>query len=158
MTGMMKGNASDTSRWTNGTATTAPTNASTPSAPGLVGTGDFQFAAFVLWYLFLVVCCVLPTCCAFRRRRRIEARMAEQQAALERSLRQHNILLWNGGNLQVAAEMDTEAIKEERTRRLTEVLQSTTFVSIWYLGWRAMLGNGPRREVMWVIFVLCAFS
>lgn len=123
MTGM-EGNTTDSF------STSAPTDAAPPSGlvfdqrPGT--TGDFEFAAFVLWYLFLVVCCVLPTCCAFRRRRMIEARIAEQHATFERTLRHHNVLVWNHLQ-QITPEMETEAIKEERTRRITETLQSTTF-------------------------------
>lgn len=29
----------------------------------------FEFLGFVAWYLFLVVCCIVPTACAYRRRR-----------------------------------------------------------------------------------------
>jgi hypothetical protein len=28
-----------------------------------------EFLGFVAWYLFLVVCCIVPTACAYRRRR-----------------------------------------------------------------------------------------
>ena len=90
------------------------------------GRDTYEFVAFLLWYLFLVVCCVLPTCCAYRRRRILEARMAEQQAHYD-FLREQNIFILS--NLQLRPETETEEIKEERTRRITEALQSTTFVS-----------------------------
>jgi hypothetical protein len=129
----MEGNATNSSitdTLSSGSTGTSPPTTGPPSGlvfenrPGT--TGDFEFAAFVLWYLFLVVCCVLPTCCAFRRRRMIEARIAAQHAAFERSLRQQNIIIWN--NLQAQPDLDSEAVKEERSRRITEVLQATTLI------------------------------
>jgi len=32
----------------------------------------YEFIAFVCWYVFLIVCCVIPTACAYRRRRNAE--------------------------------------------------------------------------------------
>lgn len=30
-----------------------------------------EFVAFICWYLFLILCCVVPTICAYRRRRNL---------------------------------------------------------------------------------------
>lgn len=32
----------------------------------------YEFIAFVFWYVFLILCCVVPTACAYRRRRNAE--------------------------------------------------------------------------------------
>lgn len=85
----------------------------------------YEFVAFVLWYLFLIVCCVLPTCCAYRRRRLVESRIAAQRANFDR-LRQHNFFVISNMHIY------EEAIKEERSQKIAEELQATTFVSSFF--------------------------
>jgi hypothetical protein len=80
----------------------------------------FEFVAFLLWYMFLVICCVLPTCLAYRRRRLAESRLVQQQATFDR-LRQQNFFV-------ISDFQDAEAIKAERTRKIVEELRATTFV------------------------------
>ena len=54
------------------------TNDDPPSGGGYFGNGDVEyeqadfreFIAFVGWYAFLIMCCLLPTLCAYYRRRR----------------------------------------------------------------------------------------
>jgi len=84
----------------------------------------YEFVAFLLWYLFLVVCCVLPTCCAYRRRRLMEARIAQHQASFNH-LHQQNMLILS--NLHLRPDLDGEEAKAERTRRIREELKATTF-------------------------------
>lgn len=93
------------------------------------GRDTYEFVAFLLWYLFLVICCVLPTCFAYRRRRIVEARMAQQQANFDR-LRQQNVILLSNLSPDQMYFIDNEEVKAERTRRITAELESTTFVSI----------------------------
>ena len=56
-----------------------PTTSSSISRSTNQDDGDqrdaYEFVAFLLWYLFLVICCVLPTCCAYRRRRLMEGKL-----------------------------------------------------------------------------------
>jgi hypothetical protein len=108
------------------------------------GRDTYEFVAFLLWYLFLVICCVLPTCCAYRRRRLVENRMAQQQASFDR-LRQQNVFILSHLQQHVAEHgMSVEEIKAERTRRITEELQETTFVSIMYRC-RSIRWSGERH-------------
>ena len=87
----------------------------------------YEFVAFLLWYLFLVICCVLPTCCAYRRRRLMEARIAQHQASFNH-LHQQNMFILS--NLHLRPDLDGEEAKAERTRRITEAIKATTFVRI----------------------------
>jgi hypothetical protein len=111
-------------------------------APEGSGREAYEFMAFLLWYLFLVLCCVIPTCCAYRRRRLIEARISQQQVSLEQMQEQQNIFMLSnlhhlhhrggagaGGILML--DLNSEQAKAERTRRITEELKSTTFVSLY---------------------------
>jgi hypothetical protein len=101
------------------------------------GTGRqaYEFVAFLLWYLFLVLCCLLPTCCAYRRRRLMEARLVQQQANFDQIHQQNVFILSNlhlrqGGMIGgVRLDMDSEEARAERTKRITAALKSTTFVS-----------------------------
>jgi Ring finger domain len=110
----------------------------------------YEFVAFVMWYLFLVMCCVVPTCCAYHRRRHLEARLVEQRAnehmqrmEFHRSLQEQQerqLQILSGGDPNVAAaflahlqslrEVDLEGgeeAKTERTRRIEDSLRETTF-------------------------------
>ena len=104
----------------------------------------YEFVAFLLWYLFLVVCCVLPTCCAYRRRRLMEARIAQQQANFDH-LHQQNILILS--NLRFRPDMNGEEARAERTKRITEALQLTTFVSHELNPWRHIIFSPVWRLV-----------
>lgn len=86
----------------------------------------FEFVAFLLWYLFLVFCCVVPTCCAYRRRRQMELRLtAQQQANLNQRLQHSNLYILS--NMQRHAN-NSERIQQERKRILGEELNATTMV------------------------------
>ena len=107
------------------------TNGENGDDDNIFGRDTYEFVSFLLWYLFLVICCILPTCCAYRRRRLVEARMA-QQLSFER-LHQQNVFILSHLRAEISSSsggMDSEQIKAERTRRITEELQSTTFVSM----------------------------
>lgn len=96
----------------------------------------YEFVAFLLWYLFLVLCCVLPTCCAYRRRRYVEQRLAQQQATFDQFQNHQNLYMVNHMQHPYSSSgrydmqhMDSEIARAERTKRITEALKSTTFVS-----------------------------
>ncbi|CAB9517380.1 protein ligase RNF181 [Seminavis robusta] len=86
------------------------------------GRDAYEFVAFLLWYLFLVLCCVIPTCCAYRRRRLVEARIAQQQASVSRIERQNLFILSSLRQSQV----NNERINEQRRAKIAEKLQETT--------------------------------
>jgi Ring finger domain len=136
-------------------ATFAPTVVSTstipPVLPGLDGgsgdsgsRGAYEFVAFILWYLFLVLCCIVPTCCAYRRRRVLEARYGpdgqagitlEQLQQLQQAQQLQNGVyllptLQQRQDLFRSAQdlMESDVAKAERTRRLEESLKASTFV------------------------------
>jgi hypothetical protein len=57
----------------------------------------------------------------------MEARIAQQQASFDQ-LHQQNVFILS--NLHLRPEMDAEEARVERTKRITEALKVTTFVSI----------------------------
>ena len=88
--------------------------------------GDsFEFVAFLLWYMFLVVCCVLPTFCAYRRRRQM-ARLAERQSQL---VLQNAVFISNLRLSASAEEARQRSLSTERTKAITQALKETSFVS-----------------------------
>ena len=91
------------------------------------GQDTYEFVAFVLWYLFLVLCCVVPTCCAYRRRRLVEARLAQQQYDLHRLQQQQpNFLILDQLS---SARHHSEPYRRAKTDLLTQELNRTTMVS-----------------------------
>ena len=90
------------------------------------GRDAYEFVAFLLWYLFLVLCCVIPTCCAYRRRRLVEARIQQQQDSVNRIERQNLFIL---SSLRQNQE-NTERLRELRGEKLAEHLKETTMVRI----------------------------
>jgi hypothetical protein len=137
-------------------ATNADINNSTTEAPSAVNTSlfqpsssepsnsndgsDYEFIAFIVWYICLIMCCIVPTFCAYRRRRLLHMRFAQHQARQEElrqwGLRQpdHVFLTADGVSsngtilLQRQDLMESETAKAERVRRLEESLKETTFV------------------------------
>lgn len=108
--------SSSSSTYTNGT--------SSNSGDGS-GSDRYEFVAFLLWYIFLVLCCVVPTCCAYHRRR-----MMEQRLALHRNTMRHNSnsLFFLSGLQQQSANRprNTEHVQQERLGILREELKGTT--------------------------------
>jgi hypothetical protein len=101
------------------------TNASNPMNSGQNDGQAYEFVAFLLWYIFLVLCCIVPTCCAYRRRRLMEQRLAMQQTNMSR-LQASNLFILS--NLSYPRR-NTERVIEERKRILTEEIKGTTMVS-----------------------------
>ena len=88
------------------------------------GRDAYEFVAFLLWYLFLVLCCVIPTCCAYRRRRMVEARIQQQQDSVNRIERQNLFIL---SSLR-QSQHNTEQLREQRGEKISEKLKETTMV------------------------------
>jgi hypothetical protein len=90
---------------------------------GTSSDGDpIEFLAFLVWYIFLVLCCLIPTCCAYRRRRIMERRLAEQQATMQQRLQQSNLLFLSN----FANESAGPSLERVRTQLITDDLASTT--------------------------------
>lgn len=88
----------------------------------------YEFVAFLAWYLFLVLCCVVPTACAYRRRRLMERRMA-RQSYLQRMAAQ-GLVFMEGMEMPSPTMMidteENELQRKERMRALKEGLKTTT--------------------------------
>ncbi|KAG7340548.1 ring finger domain containing protein [Nitzschia inconspicua] len=136
------------------TETIIPTETLAPDPPPMNTASDnrgaYEFVAFILWYMFLVLCCIVPTCCAYRRRRMLETRYGfatTQQQQQQAALALEQIQQWqqaeqlqNGlfllPSLQqrqdlirsVQDMMESDTAKAELTRRLEASLNETTFV------------------------------
>jgi hypothetical protein len=89
------------------------------------GENAYEFVAFLLWYIFLVLCCIVPTCFAYRRRRLMEHRLAQQQANMTR-LHQSNLFILS--NLHQSRQVNNEQLVMVRERALGEELKKTTMV------------------------------
>lgn len=151
-----------TTNFTNATITTnsptlSPTKDLGPPNGGSGDRGAYEFVAFILWYLFLVVCCIVPTCCAYRRRRMLQGRYNGGNSSLDpptitleqlqqlQQLQQVQQQMQNGSggggvfllpslqqqqHLFRSAQdlMESDTAKAERTKRLETSLEQTTFV------------------------------
>ncbi|CAJ1951862.1 unnamed protein product [Cylindrotheca closterium] len=86
-----------------------------------------EFIAFLLWYSFLVFCCVLPTCCAYRRRQMLMQLQREEAEFEQRYFFGGGQFAVGGGN-QIGNGMDEEEARAERTSRISTALKATSFV------------------------------
>ncbi|GKY93673.1 hypothetical protein MPSEU_000334600 [Mayamaea pseudoterrestris] len=82
----------------------------------------FEFVAFLAWYLFLLLCCVVPACCAFGRRRAMDRSAAAQHAATQLQLRNH----WFAWTQTQQAHSEANAIMRKQV--LAESLQATSMI------------------------------
>ena len=95
----------------------------------------YEFVAFLLWYMFLVLCCIVPTCCAYRRRRMVESRLAQHHFDLARLQQQQmnghpNFLLLDQiSSANPHARRNNEEYRRIRKEKIGETLQATTLVS-----------------------------
>jgi len=122
----------------NGATDTSHFNSSNGSAGNGSSRGQdtYEFVAFVLWYLFLVLCCVVPTCCAYRRRRLVEARLAQHQYDLQRlhhQQQQQHYAMAGGSSFFIldqlsSARRNSENVRRLRTEKIGENLKETTLV------------------------------
>ena len=95
---------------------------------GVDSGGDrYEFVAFLLWYIFLVLCCVVPTCCAYHRRRMMEQRLALHRTTMRQN---SNSLFFLSGLQQQSANRprNPELVQQERVGILREELKRTTMV------------------------------
>lgn len=88
----------------------------------LQGREPLEFLAFAIGYAVLVVCCLVPTCIAYRRRRRMERRLVEQQAQLQRRLQESNLVFLRN------MRPDAMSLERMRTEDITAQLDETTMV------------------------------
>jgi hypothetical protein len=131
---MLHSNETFLTQYSNDTTTTSNTNTG-PSNNGS-SNHSFEFVAFLVWYLVLVGCCIIPTCCSYRRRRLAEQRYLLHQANLHRMQQNGLFVLSNfhyrtseDGSPYIVRRYNSERIQQERVRILTEELQDTTVVS-----------------------------
>lgn len=86
----------------------------------------FEFLGFVAWYLFLVICCIVPTACAYRRRRMAHANRIRRQ-------HEHHM---QASDAQIYftsfrfPHQRVEEREEESRKHFQEALEKTTMVSI----------------------------
>lgn len=45
--------------------------------------GELEFIGFLLWYIAMIVCCIVPTLCAYRKRRRLIREMQSRRQSVE---------------------------------------------------------------------------
>lgn len=93
------------------------TSNNTSGPPSARGPDVFEFLGFVAWYLFLVMCCIVPTICAYQRRRRMNA---EQQ---QRRRQEVQIYLTN---FHFPQRM--ERVEEDEVILARDALQKTTML------------------------------
>lgn len=99
---------------------TTPTNYYSGSSSG--DPSVYNFIAFLAWYIFLVLCCVVPTACAYRRRQRI-ASQRNRQEYLERMAAQGPLSAGSQANREI---VETDEARKERVQNLVEHLKGTT--------------------------------
>lgn len=87
----------------------------------------FEFLGFVAWYLFLVVCCIVPTACAYRRRRMQEGLRRNQMNSNPLQGQDAQVYFTNFRFPQRVEEREEVSLKE-----IQDVLQKTTMVSFTY--------------------------
>jgi hypothetical protein len=130
---MLHTNETSLTQYSNNT-TTSNTNVGRSNGPN---SHSFEFVAFLVWYLVLVGCCIIPTCCSYRRRRLAEQRYLLHQANLHRMQQNGLFVLSNfhyrtseDGSPYIVRRYNSERIQQERLRILTEELQNTTVVRV----------------------------
>lgn len=97
-------------------------NAAGDSGDG-VGRSSFEFIAFVVWYIAMILCCVLPTCCAYRRRRRLARQIYSQRRRA----------------MEVFLQQQQEAAAAEGIEITTAMMESSRNNSLFI--WSASSGN-----------------
>lgn len=115
-----------------------------PSSDGGGSGQDFyEFMAFVCWYIFLIMCCIIPTACAYRRRKRSQRLRAAAQldgAGEEVEGPDGGVILLravtsNGRPFTIVASRragssfstgQEEQLKKEKRERLEEAIKETT--------------------------------
>jgi len=100
----------------------------------------YEFVAFLAWYVFLVMCCVVPTACAYRRRRANEARLRQQVGQREETSDPNGLVFLRGSTFdgrpitivaspgesrRIIAEQEEQMI-EERTKNIKKVIDCTS--------------------------------
>ena len=107
-----------------GNGNTTSTN-DAESTQGSRAVDTLDFVAFIAWYIFLVLCCVVP-CICYRRRRLGDQRLLRQEY-LQALAAQGLVVLGNGQQASAGCQ-DSEDDRKERLRKLEDVLKATTMV------------------------------
>jgi hypothetical protein len=108
--------------------TVDPNNSTGVGAPppqtGGQSEQDFlQFVGFLAWYLFLIICCIIPPCIAYRRRRVWLLHDTRREDYLRRMVENGMFFLGNP-----ITDVPNEETRLQRTQRITEALKQTTFI------------------------------
>lgn len=101
-------------------------NSGAATQPPIPGNNAYEFVAFLLWYIFLVLCCIVPTCFAYRRRRLLETRVEQQQENMNRLQQSNIIVLSNFHQHQQQYWPNEEVLQSARAQAITKVLQKST--------------------------------
>eukprot|EP00541_Cyclophora_tenuis_P000754 CAMPEP_0116550292 /NCGR_PEP_ID=MMETSP0397-20121206/5349_1 /TAXON_ID=216820 /ORGANISM="Cyclophora tenuis, Strain ECT3854" /LENGTH=306 /DNA_ID=CAMNT_0004075113 /DNA_START=11 /DNA_END=934 /DNA_ORIENTATION=- len=109
------------------------------SGPGTDAAREaYEFVVFVAWYLFLILCCIIPTACAYRRRRMMERRLASQ-SYIQR-MAAHGLHFLGEGFLTPGTE--SEAMRMDRMRKIKEEIRVTTMT----VGLKDLVTKPPAEE------------
>jgi Ring finger domain len=103
--------------------TAAPSVQQTAAPTTTVDAGGYELVIFMLWYIFLVACCVIPAFCAYRRRRWQELRQARERGAAVSPHDAASRMTWSTAAFEAFAKLNNPA---ERTKRLQAALAATS--------------------------------
>jgi Ring finger domain len=112
--------------------TAAPSVRQTPAPTTTPNAGGYELVIFMLWYIFLVACCVIPAFCAYRRRRWQELRQARERGSAVSPVRDASSLAWMQASpasfeaLVQGAFLHKYNSPAERTKRLQAALAATS--------------------------------
>ena len=108
--------------------------------------GRYEFVAFILWYMAMILCCIVPTCCAYRRRRRLTRELnsqrrrsmemfwqSQQELTAREGIETATTMIGSNGSsrvfiLSALENLDGDAAVEERRKRLEVAMKEETFV------------------------------
>jgi hypothetical protein len=93
------------------------------SSNGQGGTDILEFLGFVAWYLFLVMCCLIPTVCAYHRRRNMM--MAQHHQNQMHQNQQAQLFLTN---FHFSPRMEEGQTEANQIIPIQEALQKTTML------------------------------